>query len=1006
MNAFPFAALLPLRGLVVTLRFTAPARFGFFHQPALTGFLRGLLGGMEGYETDLVADAVETGRIDYLPGDRYRFALFALPGADPLLKRLLAGLRGLPERAPVRDLKVPLRDNLVLESLQDLFRLTPMQSLDRLTPFDLTALEQEAELWAQAPQACLRWLSPVRLLKPKEGRERLSGEARFCHDQEDLPFTLLAHRLHDTFADLQRRRETPAPPRPPFALSAEPAKDLFWLDWAYSDAQGNERPMGGLMGVMNLPPPVDTDPITRQLWVLGQYLGMGQMRAFGWGRYRLESLGGDFTLPRPEPVASLLTWAARQENLRTAYQEIRANDPVDLPSDEDPETEEADAWRWSDSSELAEPSLPGEAEATLERIARRLAQNTYQAPPLFGKLIPKRDGGVRPLAIPPFFDRVTQRAVAQVIAPGLESLMYRGSFGYRPGRSRLDARQSIQEAYKDGYRWVYETDVSDFFETVDRERLHHRLQALFGDDTLVEHLLAWMGAPVTYQGQSIERPRGLPQGSPLSPLMANLMLDDFDHDLAHAGFRLVRYADDLVILCRDRAQAEAAGRAVQDSLAEAGLAINPDKTRITHFEQGFRYLGYLFVNSLALDTSGADTQDEPSSPPKAKLIPPDHWVAKLAVKAARPLPADGELGPAKPVAETGAAASNLPVATQPAAPADIGDEEAAETGVTLFLTGAAASVFTRSGRLLAERDEVEILSLPWSHLGALVLIGPHHITTPALRAAMEHGVPVHFANQAGKYQGCAAHGNPGPAGVQLWLQQQSRFTDPTQAMAAARSVVAAKVAHQRELLRQRNVDAVFLADLDQLLPSLEVADAYDQLEGIEGQAAKLFFARLKHLVPTDFGFHERNRHPPLDPFNVLLSLGYSILQSHVDTALRAAGLLPWVGFYHQPRGRHPTLASDLVEPFRFLVERTALSAISRRQLQPKHFSVDAGGRVQLLPEAFKLYLGLLAERFETPITARHEDTPRTLHGHLNRQNRALIDWILGRSPHFHAWRFR
>jgi CRISPR-associated endonuclease Cas1 len=603
------------------------------------------------------------------------------------------------------------------------------------------------------------------------------------------------------------------------------------------------------------------------------------------------------------------------------------------------------------------------------------------------------DGDLRALAIPPFFDRVAQRAVAQVLTPGLEPLMYHGSFGYRPRRSRHTARQMIQAAYQAGYRWVYESDIDDFFDTVDWSRLRNRLTALYGDDLLVDLILRWMAAPVTYQNQLIQRSAGLPQGSPLSPLMANLILDDFDSDLENAGFRLVRFADDFLILCKDRSAAEAAAHTTAASVADLGLSLNQAKTGIRTFNQGFRYLGYLFVNGLALDVSGQREEGnaEPAPPP------PRSWLAQLLRRTPQALSADGELPPKPPVAP-------------PAVPAlFIQRGEEAPEGTVVFITGPPALLTTRAGRLCLERDGETLLDHAWSGVQGIVLLGAHHITTPALRAALAQQVPVHFASGTGRYQGVTWNGQPGADSYQLWLEQQACFADPAKALAASRSVVEARLRHSREVLRQRDADgscAAGIERIDQALAQLVQADSLSTLNGVEGWAARAYFEALKPLVPAEFGFNGRNRQPPQDPFNALLSLGYMILYAHVTTVLHASGLLPWVGFYHQRHGRHAVLASDLMEPFRHLVERTALAALTRRRLKPEDFYLDSMQGCRLQREACKQYIAMLSERFDTPLLALDGNVPQTLHGHLHDQNRALIAWIRGRAAEFKAWRMR
>lgn len=999
MDPNPLAApslietLLPLRAAEITLHFLAPTETPLFHQPALTAFLRALLDSPDHYDLCFALDAPESGRTAYRPGDGYRFAVFALPGGEDLLQQLLDQLRALPDAAPRREWALPFRDNLAFSSAHDLFQGHEVRAVAELTPYTLTALDREAALWRDAAFARLRWRSPVRLLRPKEARQDVKSEARYCHGPAEVSFALLADRLHDAFADLLRRRGVTPPLRGPAPAATLAGSDLFWVDCRYKDEQAREQVMGGLMGTLNLADLTAMPPDAWRLWVLGQYLGIGQRRAFGWGRYQLDTAEGDSTCVHSAPVTTLLERAAARDNLAAAYAVIRANA---RPEVRPPPLSAEDEWAWW-SEELADAEAEAEDNPTdrLERLAAQLLTGRYQPPPLTGVVERERDGDLRALAIPPFFDRVAQRAVAQVLTPGLEPLMYHGSFGYRPRRSRHHARRMIEEAYQAGYRWVYESDIDDFFDSVDWGRLHNRLAALYGDDPLVALIGRWMAAPVRYENQLIQRSAGLPQGSPLSPLMANLLLDDFDSDLEHAGFRLVRFADDFVILAKDRAEAEAAAPATVQSLDELGLAVNPAKTGVRSFNQGFRYLGYLFVNGMALDVSGeseAPAGDVPPAPP------PRSWLARLGRREPQALAADGRLPPA-------AVAKPSPGGSAPVR--QVGEQAAA--GTMLFVTGAPASLFTREGRLQVARDGEPVATAPWSGLQGIVLIGPHNITTAALRTALWQGVPVHFASQSGRYQGVAWNGQPGEEGYALWLEQAACFADPAKALAASRQVVEARLRHVREVLRQRAADGRFddgLRQLDSSLRALAEADTLSALHGLEGQGARVFFDAARQLVPPEYGFAGRNRRPPRDPFNALLSLGYMILYAHVDTVLRASGLLPWVGFYHQSHGRHAILASDLMEPFRHLVERTALAVVTRRQLKPEDFYLDATEGCRLSQEARRQYLVWLAERFDTPLTALHSEQPKPLHGHLYDQNRALIAWIRGQAEAFVAWRMR
>ena len=549
-------SLFPLYALNITLQCTAPiTHLRHFHQPALTAWLRYLLAEITDYEQHITLDAVESGRSDYAVGDEYQLTLFVFNGNDELLGYLFKQFNGLPHNAPGQDTQFPFRDNLRLHAIHDLFTQRIVQHPSDLSPYTLDYLHRETQLWQTVTTCRLCWNSPARLLLPAEQRQHEKGELRYCRNSTQLDNVLLYDRLHDSFAHLLRYRLPNIPPRQSTISPPLNHVDIFWVNYAYRNtANGYDKPMGGILGEIVLDSHTFTT-IQWHYWILGQYVGIGQRRAFGWGRYHLETLEGHYTkhgARRP----SLLAQVSQSENIFTAYHALD-----DLPKE--------------DSDPDAEPP-----EERLLRLAEKLAQGAYQIPPLHEYSLPKPDGSQRHLLIAPFFDRVLQRAVAQILTPPLDSMMYQGSVGYRRGRSRHDAKEMIAMAYRDGYRWVFESDIHDFFDLLSWSRVALRLRALFGKDPIVDRVMAWIQAPVQRDSQLIERTRGLPQGSPLSPVLSNLMLDDFESDLAEAGLRLVRFADDFLILCQTQAQAMSIATQAETALAEVGLTMEKPKTKI------------------------------------------------------------------------------------------------------------------------------------------------------------------------------------------------------------------------------------------------------------------------------------------------------------------------------------------------------------------------------------------------------------------------------------------
>ncbi len=228
-------------------------------------------------------------------------------------------------------------------------------------------------------------------------------------------------------------------------------------------------------------------------------------------------------------------------------------------------------------------------------IAREVADGTWEARPARMFAIHKPSGGSRSICLLDPRDALVHRVLHGVLAPVLDRVMDDASNGFRPGRSVASARKSVIAALHDGMDHVVESDLADFFDSIPWDRMQVAWESVLPEsDRHTRKLLhRVLRTPVEWQaGQATSPKRGLLQGSPLSPLLANLYLLPFDAALRKAGFRLVRYADDFVVLTRGREQAEAALALIQREAEALGLTLKGDKTALRAASLGFRFLGH------------------------------------------------------------------------------------------------------------------------------------------------------------------------------------------------------------------------------------------------------------------------------------------------------------------------------------------------------------------------------------------------------------------------------
>lgn len=268
-----------------------------------------------------------------------------------------------------------------------------------------------------------------------------------------------------------------------------------------------------------------------------------------------------------------------KDNLNRAYKRVKANKGA--PGVDGMTIEQALPWLKEHNHELTE----------------RIRKGHYTPSPVRRVEIPKPDGGVRKLGIPTVTDRIIQQAITQQLMPIFEPLFSDGSYGYRPGRSAKDAIQKIKEYAKNGYTRAVVLDLSKYFDTLNHELLINILRRNVKDERVIQMIKRYLKSGVMENGVVMETEEGSPQGGNISPLLANIYLNEFDQEFSKRGVPCIRYADDIVLLAKSERASERLLKSSTKYLEETlKLKVNGEKSRtVSVFAiRNFKYLGFCF----------------------------------------------------------------------------------------------------------------------------------------------------------------------------------------------------------------------------------------------------------------------------------------------------------------------------------------------------------------------------------------------------------------------------
>lgn len=623
----------------------------------------------------------------------------------------------------------------------------------------------------------------------------------------------------------------------------------------------------------------------------------------------------------------------RLDNLYAAWQRVQANDG----------TAGVDGQALADFGDTLD--------AQLHALVCEVQANDYVPQPLRCITVPKPDGGTRELAVPSVRDRVLQTAVVRVLQRLIDPHLSQASFAYRPARSVPTALATVEYWRDQGHRWVFESDIEKFFDRIQHDLLLQRLQPWVNDAPLMALLSLWVKSAVLWRNPPVLLERGIPQGSPLSPLLANLYLHEFDIGLTRIGLRHVRYADDFVVLCHSRQQAQDAGALAARLLLPLGLRLKASKTQVVHFDQGFAFLGARFeCNHLVAQTVAYGPQ----------VLPAEHHRSSVREQLTNAIaPRDGDAHQDAPAPIRSDEPTDEDTGANTDQPSDTEYDEQSPIARTLYVCTPGARVYLRGERIevTANGDDPAggsrtLASVPAGKVDQIVVMGNSMLSTALLRECATQGVGVHCLDHRGQH---AATLEPDPRRhATLWQAQVTAIPNTDLHMAMAGAFVLGKLRNQRIVL-QRWTRKCKTPAIDQaLLANAHAQQAVDRrvpvevARGHEGHAARAYFAAMGDVLGPAWTFTTRSRQPARDPANAMLNFGYALLQRALALHLVRRQLSPHLGHLHQQKNGQPALSCDLMEEFRpALVDTLVVDMALNTRWQPSDWRCGEDGAVWL-----------------------------------------------------------
>ncbi len=512
------------------------------------------------------------------------------------------------------------------------------------------------------------------------------------------------------------------------------------------------------------------------------------------------------------------------------------------------------------------------------------------------------------------------------------------------------------------------------------------VKKLISDEAILRLIRQWLHAVIREGGRTEYLKKGVPQGSPVSPLLANLYLDKFDEAMLGNKYRLIRFSDDFIILCKSRKRAEQALEFTEQVLQNLRLRINRAKTDVADFRRGFRFLGVDFIRSLTVKAQYPDIVPQEVDFRKLSVIPKKQPGPESSTPDKKEVEQEvPETSMAEAFSEAGIAPDDFPEMLPPVPAEPAVDAPEDETGSirinhdpllrTLYLFTPGVVLGKESERFTIRRSGRVVQRIPAIKVDQVMVYGNIQITTQAMQFCIGEKIPIFLLSGKGKFYGVIDGFDTDP--VLLHRDQFNRAADRLFCLKLAGALIKGKIANGRVLLlrqkrrRNKKILSRTIASLKKTPGNLQTAETLDEIRGYEGSAARAYFKAMAVLVDPDWKFSGRNRKPPVDPVNSLLSYGYTLLYYNLYSLVRGRGLNPHVGFLHPVRPGHPALVSDIIEEFRApVVDTVVFRLVLNRILTPDEFVFPTGtGKPCLLGErARNLFVTELEKKMNSRLT--------------------------------------